>query len=31
MNKFNKFLDELDENELSIFEKDMKDGFIQKY
>ena len=31
MNKFNKFLDELDENELSIFEKDMKDGYIQKY
>ena len=31
MNKFNKFLDELNQDELDVFEKDLKEGYIQKY
>lgn len=31
MNKINTFLDELDESELEIMEKDLKEGYIQKY
>jgi len=31
MNKFNKFLDDMDQNELDIFEKDLKEGYVQKY
>jgi len=31
MNDFSKMLDQLDENELEIFEKDLKEGYVQKY
>ena len=31
MNKFNKFVDELSQDELELFEKDLKEGYIQKY
>jgi len=31
MNNFNKFLEELNNDELELFEKDLKDGYVQKY
>jgi len=31
MNKFNKFLDELSQDELDLFERDLKEGYINKY
>jgi hypothetical protein len=31
MDKFIKFMDELDQTELELFEKDLKEGYIGKY
>jgi len=31
MNTFNKILDELNEEELNMFERDLKDGHVNKY
>jgi hypothetical protein len=31
MNKFSNFIDELSQDELELFEKDLKEGYIQKY
>jgi len=31
VSNFNKFIDELNSDELEIFEKDMKEGIIQRY